>query len=298
MLKGIVEKSREEAYIPWLTKRCLGGRVDKTLGKTVSITVHPSVQGGEYLTVSDAMRQVLDLVEAIERTESTDQAGRRIVWRLTDARTNSPPFTVEASAFSVNPTVSLTLEVNRLVAMFDEGLRGLLDGQAPDWMDGNIAAPLKRLLNRNLNGIGRTQVAFDKTDPVALDSEAAVADYSRTEYGSIEVDVCGIGKWNNKPALHVVDRLSSTSVSCVLTEDLADQLGPSHRWDEAWEGKRLLVLGAIHYGSDGRLTRIDAESAEEVAWTDVSLADLRGIDILEGRSVSEHLRLMRGDGNA
>ncbi len=84
-------------------------------------------------------------------------------------------------------------------------------------------------------------------------------------------------------------------MTCGLSAELAESLGPDHSWNEAWEGRRLLGSGALHYGHDGSLKRIDASSAEEKPWTDVSLADIRDIDILQGRSVSEHLRLLRND---
>lgn len=281
------------------------------MNKTLSFTVHPASSQAEYLTVSDAMRQILDLIEALERTEATSDGSRRIVWRLTEAHTNSPPFTVTAEAFAVNPVISVGLEASRLTEMFGLGFRALLDGNVVDWIDKDVAAPLRRVLQRNLNGIGRTEiavsdnirfdivpenarVAFLVLEQANLAIEAAVIDYSRTEYGSAEFEIHSITKWNDKPALSGVERLSRDKVTCVLTQDLADELG-SHRWGEAWEGRRLLIGGALHYARDGVLKRVEADSVEEMPWTDVSLAALGNIDILQGRSVSEHIDLLRSD---
>lgn len=281
------------------------------MATSLSITVHPSGIDAEYLSVSDAMRQVLDFVESLIQTETVESGGRQIIWRLTEAHTNSPPFTVTAEAFSADPTVFVGLKASRVSEIFSGGLKQLLDGNCPDWVDAEIAAPLKRVFQRNLNGVGRTEVVFDRDERLDilpqgakiavlalerrdLAAEADAPDLRRTEYGAAEVEVCGIMRWNDKPALSVIDRLSGNRIACVLGEELAEQLGPSHRWEEAWDGRRLLVSGQLHYGSEGDLKRIDAEAAEEMPWTDVSLSDLRGIDILQGRSVREHLEIMRG----
>mgnify|MGYP006919320046 CR=1 FL=1 len=282
------------------------------MAKSISITVHPSAVGAEYLTVSDAMRQVLDLIAALENTESRTASSRQIVWRLTEAHTSSPPFTVVAEAFSTSPELSVESEASRVANLFSSGLKELLDGHDPTWIDDEAAAPLKRVFNRNVNGIGRTQIVVDGNEPfniVPNNTRAAIAilehreinesvlttDYSRTEYGAVEVEVYGITRWNDKPALMVRERLSQDRVTCVLSQELAEKLGPHHLWSEAWEGNRLQVGGALHYGRDGELKRIDANSAEVKVWTDVTMAEIQSIDILQGRSVSEHLHLLRGE---
>ncbi|MBF0332585.1 MAG: hypothetical protein HQL40_02920 [Alphaproteobacteria bacterium] len=279
--------------------------------KSLSITVHPSAAGAEYLSVSDAMHQVLDLIEVLERAETAGGGKRLIVWRLTEAHTNSPPFSVTAEAFPIDPVVSVGLEASRVVSTFAQSVKDLLQGHKPDWISPDLAPPLKRALLRNLNGIGRTEIVIEDEEPfyfvpsnartavvtlerLQLDLQAAVVDYSRTEFGSIEVEVQAITRWNGKPALTVIERLSRDKITCVLTAELAELLGPKHKWGEAWEGQRLLVSGALHYGPDGSLKRVDAEMADNMPWTDLSISDLRDIDILQGRSVSEHLRLLRG----
>jgi hypothetical protein len=282
------------------------------VAKTIDITVYPAAVEAEYLTVSDAMRQVLDYVEALEKAESLEGDERRIVWRLKHAHTNSPPFTVVAQAFPANPAVSVSLEAERVVSVFSAGLMRLLDGQTGDWIDREIAAPLRRAMKRNLNGIGQTDLRIDDGSPLSvtpasaktalialerfeLDEEAATIDLRRVEYGSIEGEVCGLTKWNDKPALVVIERLSEKKVTCVLSAELAAELGPDHRWSEAWDGRQLLIGGAIYYGSDGFIKRIDATSSEEMKWADVRLSDLKEIDLLQGKRVTEHLRSIWGD---
>ena len=258
------------------------------------------------------MHQMLDLVEALENTESGDASSRQIVWCLKEAHTSSLPFTVTAEAFPVNPDDSVAVEATRVAGLFATGVRALLEGQDPTWPTEEVVAPLRRALQRNVNDVGRSEIADEGNEPFnivpqnartaittlekrELAGESSAANYSRTEYGAAEVEVYGLTRWNDKPALAVKERLSEDKLTCVLSAELAEELGPHHLWSEVWEGRRLLVGGALHYGPDGSLKRIDATSAAAKPWTDVPLSDIRGIDVLQGRSVSEHLRLLRGE---
>ena len=278
--------------------------------KSLSITVHPSALGGEYLTVSDAMRQVLDFVEALERIEGADASSQKIIWRLTEAHTNSPPFTVTLSAFSSDPVVSVAIEAERVASLFVAGIDSLLHGTVPDWLDSDLSAPLKRAFKRNMNGVGQTEIDVDGIDALSVvpataqaaltglerivsdEREAGLA-LRRTEHGAIEADVIGITRWNDKPALIIQERLSGDRLTCVLTDELALELGPAHRWNEAWDSGRVLISGALHYDDDGSLKRVNAERLEARPYTEVSLADLREIDLLRGRTVAEHIRRIR-----
>lgn len=283
------------------------------MAKTLSITIRPSALSGEYLTVSDAMHQVLDLVDAIEKSDADSSGARKIVWRLTNAHTNSPPFTVVAEPFPVSPEISISLEADRLVGLFSHSLNALLSGVVPDSADKDALSSMRRALQRNLNGVGETDIRLDDSPPIAitptnakkaivaleyqlLAEKAEAPDLRRTEYGSIEIQVIGVTRWNGRPALVGFERLSEERVLCVLTDDLAEKLGPEHKWAEAWgDNRRLLVSGAMHYSTEGAIKRLDAVTAEELAWTDVPLAALRDIDILNGRSVRDHLSRVWGD---
>lgn len=284
------------------------------MAKSLSITVYPSALEAEYLSVSDAMNQVLDLIDAIGALESPSVGQRQIVWRLVDAHTNSPPFTITAEAYSANPAVSVVAESERIATAFCSNLETLLSGAVSQWVDRDIVIPLKRALDRNLNGVARTSVCVEGRpviDIVPKTAKAAVVaierihlaekndeiDYRRTEFGSVEAMVFGLGRWNDRPALIVVERLSNQRVTCVLSDELVRQLGPSHRWEEVWSDKRLLVEGALHYGQDGAIKRIEVDYIAEMPWTDVSISELEGIDLLNGMTVADRLSAIRDGDN-
>lgn len=273
------------------------------MAKTVSITVHPPGATAEYLTVSDAMSQVLDMVSALENIEAGDEAERKIVWRLTAARTNSPPFTIVAEAFPKDPQVSVAIEAERVVRAYAAGLRGLLAGEKPVWLEDDACRDFRRALKRNLNGVGRTEVSIDGLKVVSIDPKAALQgvatleianlvekeDNRRSEYGSIEGQVIGLTKYYSSPALIVQERLSGQKIVCPLSAKLADQIGPAHQWSDAWEGRFARIGGELVYGPEGKLKRINASSFEEIVWSDVSLNELREIDLLQGRTVQGHI---------
>ena len=125
--------------------------------------------------------------------------------------------------------------------------------------------------------------------------EEAEFELERTEFGSVEGSVIGLTKYYSSPALVFQERLSGKKVVCVLSSKLAAQIGPSHDWAEAWEGQQLRIAGKLIYGKDGSLKRINATYHEEVHWTDVPIANLRDIDVLEGKTVQEHIAEFWGE---
>ncbi len=276
------------------------------MASSLSITVYPSHHSGEYLTVSDAMSQILDFVKALECFSTTDNEAQVISWRLIKAHTNSPPFTVVAEAFPIDPSLHIEREASRVIYAFSNGIDDLLKRITPKGVDSESCHPLMRAFKRTLNGIGRTDLRIEGEPVISVvpqNAELAIAaldnvleivvasiDGTRTEYGSVEGEVCGLVRWYRKPALLFVERLSGSRVTCVLSPELAQELGPSHKWYEAWQGGRLLFGGTLYYGPNGLLRRVDADYIEERPYTDVSLSSLKDIDILQGNSVEEHLK--------
>jgi hypothetical protein len=282
------------------------------MAKALTITVHPAPLSGEYLTVADAMRQVLDIVEALEQTETSQGGARQIVWRLTDAHTNSPPFTVVAEPYPTHPSLSVSLEANRLASSFVGEIRNLLHGDVPEGIDLDAGKLVRRALERNLNGIGKTEIQLADEPPVSIvpqsakaalialdrlqiEREAARVDWSRTEYGSVEGEVLGLTRWNGRPAVVIRERLSGETFTGVLSAELAEKVGAAHTWIEAWAERRVLVTGALHFNADSVLKRADLEDLQGLEWTDVPLIEARKVDLLEGRSVREHLDAVRGE---
>lgn len=282
--------------------------------KTFSVTVYPDETKGEYLTVDDALCQVLDLIDALERTESPS-GPRQIVWRLTEARTNSPPFTVVATPFPAKPDISIVLEAARTTNALTTDMRGLL-------MEGRVegaaiiaAEPLEQVMRRNIGRIARTEIIVDGLPPISIGRQNAaiaqkaledrkrnlatpVEDWTRTELGAVEGEIVGIKRYYGKPALQLIERISGAEVTVTLSDDLWKQVSPLHSWSEVWQGHRFQLTGLLYYGADGALKRAEIEEIgdfEEIEAADVPIERLRRADVLGDRTMEEHLADIRRD---
>jgi len=281
------------------------------MAKTFSMTVYPDPLAGEFLTVSDALNQVLDMIEALERSEAVNPNERQIVWRLTKAHTNSPPFTLMAEPFPAKPELSVILEANRVSGLLESGVKDLLEGRVGGVVVDAMPA-LKRVIERNTSTITRTAISFSGSEPFSIrpqnakKAKAAIEraeiaeregkpDWQRTEFGTVEGEISGLTRWNGKPALDVIERLSEKKFTCVLSEELSEKIGPTHNWSEVWEGRRVNLTGALHYNSDGDLKRADIDDFEDVPWTDVTIHDLKSFDVLGDKTMDEHLEILRGE---
>lgn len=265
------------------------------------------------LTVADALRQVLDIIELLDLSDTADAgAADETVWRLSYATTNSP-FEIGAEATSKDPTLSVSAKA-RLTKVAVRAMLGELLGESVANERSNTLAlgskeeaVISRILARNLNGIGRTDLDFgDNITPATIvHANAAVAknaiekarllrdslkpDLTRTEYGSFEGEIVSAGMHHNNPATVIRHRLTGEKVTCVFPTEIAYRIGSQHNWHEVWAGKRVLVHGELHYNEDGDLKRVDALDIEMVEEHDVELSAARRIDLLSGLTVAEFL---------
>jgi len=284
------------------------------MAEKVKIKVHPSGTSSDLLTVADAMRQVLDFIELLEKADGSEPgAADRVIWRLAYATTNSP-FEVGAEATSKDPSLTVAAKAHFAKAAVRDAIDDLTAGRPPPaWMDDAGLKVAERIFLRNLNGIGRTDLDFGdsaeaaiivhataKTAALAID-EARIAverdtpDLTRTEYGSFEGEILSAGMFHNSPSLVVRDRLTGEKVTCVFPSELSYRIGTQHNWHEVWAGRRILIHGELHYTSEGILRRADAFDLEVIEGRDVDLVAARKVDLLEGMTVSDFLD--RGWGN-
>jgi hypothetical protein len=125
--------------------------------------------------------------------------------------------------------------------------------------------------------------AFDR-------AEAPEQDRSRSEFGTIDAFAAEAKTYNGKPAIYVKERLSGRLIPCVLSDQLAERIGSTHSWTDAWTGKRVRIKGQLFYDRTGALNRVSANDLTDVDPAPVNLQELREIDLLEGRTPVEHVR--------
>ncbi|MGY3328521.1 hypothetical protein ACVILI_001538 [Mesorhizobium sp. USDA 4775] len=279
------------------------------MAEQIKIKIHPSGTSSDMLTVADAMRQVLDFIELLEKSDPAEPGSAdRIVWRLSYATTNSP-FEIGAEATSKDPTISIAAKARMVKTSVRRVFGRLFDDNGPAIpIDlGDIEPLVARILERNTNGIGETDFDFgeDVEPSIIVHSNASRAlraiesgklfaaslrgDLTRTEYGAFEGEIVSTGMFHNSPSVVVRHRLSGDKVTCVFPAEFAYQIGSKHSWFEVWAGKRALIHGELHYDDDGRLKRVNASDLELIGERDIDLATARRENLTEGTTTQELL---------
>ena len=273
---------------------------------SISVTIHPDKSSGEYLTATDALRQILDLIKVFESIEASVSDIQVIEWKLVNVYTNSPPFTIELEPNPQRDT--LRCDEVQYVSVVTENFVSEWDNLTSDepqpFKFGSVRTPLDRVLKRNLNGIAETQIIVIER-PIVIDNKVALRArrtirditsklYYPREIGVIQGTIHSLTKWHkNKPAIVIVDRVSGNKITCILNNISSKKIGEGHNWHEVWEGRHVDVTGTFFYTRLGNLSRVEVESIEETEWLSVELSDLDEIDITQGRTVAEHVALLR-----
>lgn len=275
----------------------------------VTITIRPSTSDEGPLTVEDGMRQILDFFELL-RILQGDNEGSVVQWRLVRVRKESP-LEATAEAFATVPGVAAEVIARHAKTRAAHSLRALAEGKEVQGLEPRARAKAQSLMERNLNGIGETiygltgepiaiverhaRAALRAIRQTELTEQAAAPDLQRKEIGSIEGSLAEITSWRGQPAVRVRERLSGKEVMCVLSQELASRTGPGHAWLEAWEGRRVLVMGEISYAKDGLPARVDAEDLKEIDAPVVNYQDIADPSFTNGLSPEEHIRRLWSD---
>jgi hypothetical protein len=273
------------------------------MAERITITIEPSDEKGGFLTVQDAMRQVLDFIDVVVAAAS-DDARSKFSWRLISATTNSP-FTTVAEAVPEDPEwPDVELEAKHAKVRVTEAFQEILtEGRVPDWVGKDGQKRIESLLGRNMNGIAKTTiritegiapvVVYERNARATLDKieralRAETVDYSGEELGSIEGQVLDVTTHYGKPALRVRSRLSDDKVLCVFDERAAD-IGEHHNWQEVWRGKRVILTGKLKRAPNGAVTFMTVEEVKSVEHSDAEPADFLDPTFTNGREVREYL---------
>jgi|SRR5215831_12161754 len=274
------------------------------------ITIHPTPSDEGLLRVADAMQQVVDALRVIEQAERALVPPQELFeWRLERASTASP-FTVVAVAESVDPTVNVTPHVMRVKTEVSRGLREfIVRGTPPRWMDAEGMLAFRRVLSRNQNGVGRTDIDFEmagnETDLVWIDRAQAAAGIraiaalnimdledlpERESFGEIEGVMVAAGRYRGRPAVQIRTELYGF-VWCVLSHGVIERFGNEHRMADVWEGRTVGVHGRLTYAVGGKLSRVEVIDMREIlAAPPIDLDSVLDPNFTGGMDPHEYLR--------
>lgn len=272
----------------------------------VKITITPSVSDSNLLTVHDAMEQVLDYFDLLRSADKSLDDKETIVWRLRSVTTNSP-FTVTAEPFGHDPAISVDRHAAVVMRRFQQGVDSVIHNRdIPDWIEND--KHLHNTLKRNLNGIGRTDIDLgDSIEPIVISHK--VADDARKNlqkrkltkeknlthscHGSVEGYITSVSSYYGKPCFYLRLRHSEKNIRCIVSEDIADEIGHAHNLNEVWGNTRIIVEGLISYNAKGEAENIDVKMIDKIKEKNVSLNDIYDEDFTNGLPVGEYLEKIR-----
>jgi hypothetical protein len=268
----------------------------------VRIVIRPSGSHPDILTIRDAVDQVRDIFDLAENDDPS------VAWKLVSATTNTP-LTIAAELVAMKPEISPTelavlanLRTRELKEGFDALERGAI---IPSWSSGRKAHTLKRLLNRSLNGIGRTDVQIDdeperetitpEAAQCALRAIDAASEINRAgaEVGSIEGEYLEIGTHYAHPAIKLRERKTGAEIWCWVSEGDLERFSQRVKAVDVWRHKRVRARGKILYDRNGGILHIEAQDVQLTEVPPVRLDEVRDPDITGGLSVSEYLNRLR-----
>jgi ribosomal protein L19 len=193
----------------------------------------------------------------------------------------------------------------------DEGFAALGQGKIISaWSEGNKSETLKRILKRNLNGIGRTDIRIEekKDSEIITPAKAEIGlraleatiglvepenDRSRVEIGSIEGTYLQIGHYYAHPAIKIRERKSGTEIWCRISEENLERFSERIKAVDVWRHKRVRARGRIYFDSNGRVLRVEAADVQVIAIPHVTVDEVRDREFTGGLSVSEYLERFR-----
>lgn len=275
--------------------------------RIVRVVIQASQDHPEILTIQDALQQALDFFALL-----TDDANPNVAWKLTLASTNSP-LTLEGEPVDMRTLSGAFNAVEDRVSVIENNFVRLAAG-----LNFDDSFPLekigiaKKILSRNINGIGATIAKFDtKSDPIIIDSSIArnflveidsknlslhsylFSRTARKEQGSVEGRIVGIATDYGHPALRIIEQKSGREISCQVSEFSEEELSESIKAKDAWSKRRVRVRGTLNYDETGKVVRVTKGSASFVESRAVSIDSVIDSNFTEGYDVRSYLERFR-----
>ncbi len=274
--------------------------------KPRKITVEASPHHPGILDIRDAMQQVMDYFDLL-----TDRTQSDVVWNLVFASTNSP-FTAEGEPVDLRTNAPAYGLVRNHVEVVERGLHCLQEGKP---LDDDFPAEkrevAKRILKRNLNGIGRTiidlgnDIVYNIEPMKAERSLAAIngeddeeydylfSTFARTEFGSIEGRIIDLSTDYDEPSIKVREHRSGREIQCRISDDARDEIENSLTAGDVWTHRRARIRGVIKYDPNGKIMRVYDSRISFIETKGTKIKDFRDPDFTGGLPAYEYIDRLR-----
>jgi len=262
----------------------------------------------DQMTVQDVFQHVIELFQLMD--ESDPNSKDQVKWRLVSASMNSP-FTVIAEAIAVRPGIKVESFALRQKQAFSRNYSELKLGRIPAaWAGHSARDTVSKVLARNRNGIGITKIEDIGSTPIIItkdDAESVSAAISpvlkelslptpkksKEQIGSIDGVLRQAGTYYGQPAIQLQERKTHELVWCVVPEEFQHRVSEETSVEDVWKGSRVRARGKIHYGNDGKVSRVEATSVRRVLAENVPEERIMDSDFTGGLSAEEYLERFR-----
>lgn len=283
------------------------------MAEKIKIVIDPPESHPDFLTIQDAMEQVLDYFRLASLDDLDDS--QNVVWKLASISMQSP-LTVVAEAISYDPTINIDAIAKLKKDSFKQGITSVLRGVTPImWTGGEASKIIERVLKRNKNGIGKTSIVMDFQDdaqPIEITptmADSAIIEIqkqpflyfreegtSHKELGAVDGYVVAVGSDYGQPAIQIEERLTGETIWCRVPEETINTVSMEMKLDDVWKHRRIIVHGLIHYEKTGKISRVYDAEIEPITTREVSIDEIRDPGFTKGLSPSEYLDKLR-EGN-
>lgn len=284
------------------------------MAKPVRVTVRgPADAQSEAPSVDDLLDQIRDIVDVLRGVErATEEGGKPLEWRVTDARMNSP-ISIELTPVSDAPAAVVAARAERVERIVADGFMALRAGKVrPPFFNNDTLAKARRVHARVMNGLSDTVLGFDAevaADKVVIDPAAArrVRSAIETEVASQSAPYAEMGSiegFVTKPeldgkgraVLRFKARLGGAEVKAYATGNAFHQV-EALRLSDVWHGVRVRVYGTIHYKALGVVEVVHATGIEVLDREPLpGMHDIVDPNFTGGLTSDEFLRELRAYG--
>ena len=277
------------------------------MNENIKITITPPSGAFDSLIINDAMKQISDFFDLLEAIAQSIENKKTIAWHLKNITINSP-LTIEAQPFASDPAINMEHHLIAVKERFQDGMSALTENkELPDWIKNNDTH-LKKILNRNLNGIGRTDIDLGNgLETIVINNELAdniiknlekrkssqEKKFSHKCFGSIEGSIASVNKHYGKPCFYLFSRQENHEIRCMVSDNIAEEIGHGHSINEVWANSRVIVEGMVHYDSNGKANEIQVVNISTITNKDISLDDIYDPDFTHGLSTKDYQERLR-----
>ena len=267
------------------------------------IVVTPPESDHSSLTVEDAMQQVLDAFQLLISSSETDDS---VTWRLVEAKTNSPPFSVVGEAISTRLGIDVDLMAKNQKNSFARNYEQLIEGAVPEsWQTSRLAKIARDFVTRNRNGVASTRMELYADQSLLLTQQDAIKAFRafegeisqetkpRSQIGSVEGKIITVSTHYNQPAILVEERLTGSKIWCLVSEEYEHQISTEADFEDVWKGRRVRIRGKLEYDNTGSLSKVYAVDVSPIAGRSVALEEIQDNNFTNSLSINDYIDKLR-----